>query len=141
MLLSFFFHSRCHAADRIDELLLRASPAGSSSIACDVILELNDLVPPRPEPARRSTRLAQRPRPPPAAQEKDEEPVVDAAQIVLVLRREQRQTTNSVKRPESVNSASKTLFGRWWFVQVRILIWLARSRNLNVKTVLDLERL
>ena len=63
--------------------MLRASPAGSSSIASDVVAELNDLVPPRPEPARRSTRLAQRPRRPPAAPEEDEEPVVDAAQIVL----------------------------------------------------------
>ena len=71
------------ATDRLDELLLRTSPAGSSSIASDVVAELNDLVPPRPEPARRSTRLAQRPRRPPAAPEEDEEPVVDAAQIVL----------------------------------------------------------
>ena len=71
------------AADRLDELLLRASPTLSSSIASDVVAELNDLVPPRPEPARRSTRLAQRPQRPPAAPEEDEEPVVDAAQIVL----------------------------------------------------------
>ena len=71
------------AANRLDELLLRASPTGSSSIASDVVAELNDLVPPRPEPERRSTRLAQWPRLPPAAPEEDEEPVVDAAQIVL----------------------------------------------------------
>ena len=71
------------AADRLDELLLRASPAGSSAIASDVVAELNDRVPPRPEPARRSTRLAQRPRLPPAAPEEDEEPVVNAAQIIL----------------------------------------------------------
>ena len=31
------------ATDRLDELLLRASPAGSSSIASDVVAELNDL--------------------------------------------------------------------------------------------------
>ena len=72
-----------NTADWLDELLLRASPAGSSSIASNVVAELNDLVPPRPEPARRSTRLAKRPRRPPAAPEEDEEPVVDAAQIVL----------------------------------------------------------
>ena len=70
------------AADRLDELLLRASPTGSSSIASDVVAELNDLVPPRPEPAQRSTHLAQQPPPPPAVPEEEEEPVVDAAQIV-----------------------------------------------------------
>ena len=70
-------------ADRLDELLLRASPTVSSFIASDVVPELNDLVPPRPEPARRSTRLAQRRPQPPAAPEEDEAPVVDAAQIVL----------------------------------------------------------
>ena len=50
-----------NAADRLDELLLRASPARSSFIASDVVAELNELVPPRPEPARRSICLAQRP--------------------------------------------------------------------------------
>ena len=71
------------AADRLDGLLLRTSPAGSSSIASDVVAELNDLVPPRPEPARRSTHLAQWPRRSPAEPEEDEESVVDTAQIVL----------------------------------------------------------
>ena len=71
------------AADRLDELLLCASPAGSSSITSVVVAELNDLVPPRPEPARRSTLLAQRRPQPPATPEEDEEPVVDTAQIVL----------------------------------------------------------
>ena len=71
------------AADRLDGLLLRASPAGSWYMTWDMVAELNNLVPPHPEPARRSTRLAQRPRLPPAAPEEDEEPVVDVAQIVL----------------------------------------------------------
>ena len=71
------------AADWLDELLLCASCAGSSSVITDVEAELNDLVPPRHESARQSTRLARRSRPPPAAPEEDEEPVVDAAQIVL----------------------------------------------------------
>ena len=79
-----------YAADRLDELLLRASLAGLSSNASDVVAELNDLVPPRPGPERRSTRLAQRLRLPPAAPEEDEEPVVDAAQIVLVSVRANR---------------------------------------------------
>ena len=87
------------AADRLDELLLRASLAGSSSIASDVTAELNDLVPPRPEPERRSTRLAQRLRLPPAAPEEDEEPVVDAAQIVL--RRVRANRARSQARAEA----------------------------------------
>ena len=70
-------------ANLLDELLLCASPAGSSSIASEVAAELNDLVPPGPESARRSTGLTQRSGPPPAPPEEDEEPVVDAAQIVL----------------------------------------------------------
>ena len=37
-------------ADRLDELLLRASPAGSSSIASEVVAELDGLLPPPPEP-------------------------------------------------------------------------------------------
>ena len=39
-----------NAANRLDELLLHASPARLSSIASKVVAELNDLVPPRPKP-------------------------------------------------------------------------------------------
>ena len=85
-----------NAANWLDELLLHASPARLSSIASKVVAELNDLVPPRPKPARRSARLAQRLRPPPAV---PEEPVVDVAQIVL--QRVQANRARSQARAEA----------------------------------------